>query len=135
MIDLKNTASISAKQSLYFWLIMKLSRYCSIGLRSNRIYNLFISERSYKYLIRNISNKFWYFHDHMLLIHKTKILFFLHLFLIYINDQTNIQPFTILSFLGYIGHLVIKLWSQSKDKSSILSFWWLLIHVKLSKNC
>ena len=47
-------ASISA-QKLYFRIIIELSSYRLIGLRGNRIYDLFIFERSYEYQIQNVS--------------------------------------------------------------------------------
>ena len=40
-------ASIAAKQSLGFQIIIELSIYCFIGLYSNKIYDLFIIKRSY----------------------------------------------------------------------------------------
>ena len=58
-------ASISAKQSLNFRIIIDSSSYRSIGLRSNKIYDLFVAESSYKYQSRNVSTRFRYFRYHM----------------------------------------------------------------------
>ena len=53
------------QKSLDFWIITEQSSYRLISLSSNRIYDIFIADRSYKDLIRNVSNTFLYFHYHM----------------------------------------------------------------------
>ena len=88
--------SIFAKQSLRFWLTINWLSYCSIGLHSNLLQNLFFVKQSYEYLRRNVSNKFRYIIDHM---HTSCInqlinlinLLFPHLFQLYVNDQTIFQ--------------------------------------------
>ena len=57
--------SISAKQSLSFRIIIHLLRYCSIGILSNRMYNIFIVNQSYECIIQNVSTQFRSFHYHM----------------------------------------------------------------------
>ena len=58
-------ASIAAKQSLDFQIIIDLLIYCLIGLHINRIYDILIIERSYEVISQNLSNKFRSFHYHM----------------------------------------------------------------------
>ena len=59
------TASMIAKQSLSFWLTIDWLSYCSIGLHSTILYYLFIIEKSYEDLGRNVSNTFRSINDHM----------------------------------------------------------------------
>ena len=92
-------ALFSSEQSLNFRIIMNLSSYRLNNLRSNRIYDIFIVEWSYEYQIQNVSTQLIYFHDHMLffiinwLMHRNKLIFFLRLIRIYVNNQTISQPF------------------------------------------
>ena len=57
--------SISAEQSLNFWVIIEQLSYRLISLHINRIYNLFIVKWSYEDQSINVSNKFLSFHYHM----------------------------------------------------------------------
>ena len=130
-------ASISAKKSLYFWIIIKQLSYHSIGLRSNIIYYLFNVKWSYEDLIRNISNAFLSFCDKMHCFDCQSINIRLKFYSSYIRFiyTSTIKPLfnisTISSFKWYIRHTVINLWSQSKGKSSKSSFWWLLTYIQL----
>ena len=101
-------ASIAVEQSTNFQIIIKWSIYRLIFLYINRIYNIFIFERSYKYKIRNVSTQFQYFCDHMhfsilnWLIYRTKLLFVLHPIYIYVNYWTIVQPkYNIIIYMIY----------------------------------
>ena len=95
--QLSTKASIYVKQSLYFWIIVKLSSYRSIGLCINIIYILFIVELSYEDQIQNVNTTLKSFGLSVILctfladnksIHQTKILFFLHSIPFYGNART-----------------------------------------------
>ena len=58
-------ASISAENILDFRIIIERLSYGYNGLFINRIYNLFIMDKSYKDQIQNGSNQFRYLNDHM----------------------------------------------------------------------
>ena len=79
---------LSAKQSIDFQIIVKRSGHRLIGLRSNKIYSLFIIEKSCKYQRRSVSSIVRYFYISLMsctvlvvnwLIHQTRLLLFLYL--------------------------------------------------------
>ena len=59
------TESIIDKWRHSFWLTIKKYNYCSIGLYSNILYNLFIVNESYEYHSQSIGNQNQSFNDHM----------------------------------------------------------------------
>ena len=103
---------ISAKESLDFRIIIELSSYRSIGLSSNRIYDLFFIEQSYKDQRKNVSNIVLSFNLSVIScivsivnppIYQTKLLFFLHLICLYINAWTIVQPkYDIIIYMIYL---------------------------------
>ena len=94
------TEGRSSIQSLRFWIMISILRYCSIGLRSNIIYGIFIFKLSYEDKKRNVSNIVWSFDTSVISctvsivnksIHQTKRLFLLHSIHLYVNARTIVQ--------------------------------------------